>query len=261
MQRTVFAFDPANPKKTVSSKVDLNRPHVIVSHLMKQFKDYELNAKKELEKFIHPTYMNMSVGGAWPIADFIKPSAECQAIVRFVRNVINQLGVPGTAETLYVFAKPESPNDAQESDQRNGYKKHALVDRPITDSDVGKVFPPSHTRTDSGISMGFNQYEACMRFSYERSQGEEPADARTTVAAPACTRTTTRCCGRSRRWWRSKAPVAERQGSEEGHGRQDRQDPGALPVGDWPSHATRGDRVALDRDGGADTAGELPLGE
>ncbi|MET0851404.1 MAG: hypothetical protein ABW020_09775 [Candidatus Rokuibacteriota bacterium] len=174
VQRTVFAFDAANPKKTVSSKVDLNRPHVIVSHLMKQFKDYELNAKKELEKFMHPTYMNLSVGGAWPIADFIKPSAECQAIVRFVRNVINQLGVPGTADTLYVFAKPESPNDAQESDQRNGYKKHALVDRPITDSDVGKVFPPSHTRTDSGISMGFNQYEACMRFSYGDPKAKSP---------------------------------------------------------------------------------------
>jgi hypothetical protein len=175
VQRTVFAFDPANPKKLAGSKVDLNRPHVIVSHLMKQFKDYELNAKKELEKFNHPTYMNMGVGGTWPIADFIKPSAECQAIVRFVRNVINQLGVPGTAETFYVYAKPEAPNDAQESDQKQGYKKHALVDRALADSDVGKRFPPSHTRLDGGgTSMGFNQYEACLRFSFADPGAKSP---------------------------------------------------------------------------------------
>ena len=67
--------------------------------LMRMFKDYELNADVTLAEFNHPVYMNSGVGGSWGIADYIKESGECQAIVRFVTNIINELGVPGKAET------------------------------------------------------------------------------------------------------------------------------------------------------------------
>jgi hypothetical protein len=145
VQRTVFAFDAANPKKTVSSKVDLNRPHVIVSHLMKQFKDYELNAKKELEKFC--------THGQASVADRrLHQASEVPAIV--LRTERHQpAGRAGAAETLYVFAKPESPNDAQESDQRN--RCRSTRSRPaIADSDVGRVFRPL-TRT---VGHGVQRY-------------------------------------------------------------------------------------------------------
>ena len=167
--RTIHEFDPANPKTLKGVDVELNRPHAIVYKLMRMFKDYELNPDVTLAEFSHPVYMNSGRGGSWGIADYIKESAECQAIVRFVTNIINQLGVPGKAETIYVFAKPENPTVGEESENRNGYKKHALVDRELKDSDVGKVFPPSHSKLPDGkTTMGFNQYEACMRFTYEK---------------------------------------------------------------------------------------------
>ena len=54
--------------------------------------------------------------------------------------------------------KPENPTVGEESENRNGYKKHALVDRELKDSDVGKVFPPSHSKLPDGkTTMGFNQ--------------------------------------------------------------------------------------------------------
>jgi hypothetical protein len=167
VERTVFAFNPAAPAKLKETKVKLNRPHVIVRTLMRVIKDYELEADASLKAVNHPVYMNSGVGGAWPITDYPDAKAECQAIVRWVGSMLTQLGVPGTAETFHVFAKATAPFDADESPKKRGYGGTlALTDGPIADSDVGKVFPPSHKVINGRKSMGFNEYEACLKFTF-----------------------------------------------------------------------------------------------
>ena len=41
------------------------------------------------------------------MSDYVDESGECQAIVRLVRAILRQLGVPGEARTLLVWADPE----------------------------------------------------------------------------------------------------------------------------------------------------------
>jgi hypothetical protein len=152
---------------TPPKKITLTRPHAIVAGLSGSFPHYELRANKSLKAFSHPDYLN-SLGGAWPMADYMEDSGECQAIVRFVRDILKQVGVPGTIEIKYVYADPAHPKTGVEADAGDAYDNTplALVDQPVKDSDIGKVFPPSHTHLSGGrVSMGFNNYEACMKFT------------------------------------------------------------------------------------------------
>jgi hypothetical protein len=147
-------------------------PQTIVHGLMKLLPFYVLKADPAVpSKFRHPTYFNTE-GGAWPMTDFLSNFGECQAIVRFVTKIIKQIGAPGTGKMVYIFADPATPTVAVEHDESNspaalhGFPNTALVDKPVAAGDVGKRFPPSHTRMpDGSVSMGLNAFEACLKFT------------------------------------------------------------------------------------------------
>jgi hypothetical protein len=161
----------STPPTTKNVKTKLDRPHTIAQGLMRLFPFYQLNPDKDLAIFDHPKYFNQGFGGAWPMADYRpRRTGECQAIVRFVSDVLRQLGVPGKAETVFVFAKTSKPFDATENTTGNRYRTVALVDQEVTEADVGKLFPPNHTRMKNGISIGFNNFEACLRFTHDGVQ-------------------------------------------------------------------------------------------
>jgi hypothetical protein len=140
------------------------RPHFIVSKLMGILKYYVLSPNPNVpDIYSHPTYYN-SEGGAWPMMDYKRYYGECQAIVRFVGSVIKQVGVDGTAELVYVFAEPANPGVAVESADANNYQGCALVDKEVQ---VGQVYPPNNTvLDDDSVSPGFNNYEACLKFTH-----------------------------------------------------------------------------------------------
>ena len=165
LKRMAKAVDLVGPMGTTN-------PHTIVQKLMTILKYYVLSADPKVpSKFSHPNYYN-SDGGAWPMADFLSSYGECQAIVRFVRKIITQLGAPGIGVMVYVYADPAKPNDALEDPEGASspalwhHIGYSLVDKPVTKADVGRRYPPSHTKMpDGSVSMGFNAYEACLKFT------------------------------------------------------------------------------------------------
>ena len=146
-------------------------PHEIVDWLMKKFSFYTLQPDPAVPReHKHPGYNKNRTGGAWPMADFADQSGECQAIVRFVRGIIRQVGCPGDARTYIVWADPDVDNGKTVLEGEwgmptlhlrkkmvDGLQWHAaLADRdPIA---VGTMFTPDE--------MGFNNFEACLRFSH-----------------------------------------------------------------------------------------------
>lgn len=149
-------------------------PHGIVARLMSLFPGYTLIPDPSVPaKYDHPTYFNTTEGGAWPMADYIPASGECQAIVRFVRAVIKQVGCPGTAVTVVVWADPDVANGnvVLEALYPNGglHNKSKtvgsetwyayLVDRY---PEVGKVY--NIYDASEPLYMGLNNFEACLRF-------------------------------------------------------------------------------------------------
>jgi hypothetical protein len=80
------------------------------------YRQFELRRKpwikKKLNRYDWPSYINHKYaaytnnkGGAWPLAKYIEFQGECQAIVRLVRKIAYQVGLPGTFEAKYVTAK------------------------------------------------------------------------------------------------------------------------------------------------------------
>jgi len=157
-------------------RVRSNDPHTIVKSLMSRFRGYTLERNDQVPReYSHPTYFN-DVGGAWPIAENIGATGECQAIVRFVRNVIHQVGCPGKAEAVVVFANPYNGNPIERAFGDKGMSGSGfipyngkqvtpwLVDQVVEE---GRWYPPSHTRLPGGGgSPGINNYEACLKFTH-----------------------------------------------------------------------------------------------
>ncbi|MDI1480950.1 hypothetical protein [Polyangium sp. y55x31] len=155
-------------------------PHAIVESFLRRFPYYALLPSPDVPaEYDHPRYFN-DVGGAWPMVDYVAASGECQAIVRLVRGMLAQIGAPGEARILVVWADPDQGNGEKplvadwEEDPRAGLSKTiqvgdkrlsaALVDGPVVE---GNTYPPSHTRLPDGkVSPGLNRYEACLEFSY-----------------------------------------------------------------------------------------------
>jgi hypothetical protein len=157
-------------------RVGSNDPHTIVESLMRRFPGYTLKRNPNVPTaYKHPTYFN-GVGGAWPIYEHISASAECQAIVRFVKGVIHQVGCPGKAEPVVVYANYNT-GDAIESPYPHGgmssfgalsYRGKTvyptLVDQAVQE---GQAYPASHTPLrGGGGSPGFNNFEACLKFTH-----------------------------------------------------------------------------------------------
>ncbi|WP_394829017.1 hypothetical protein [Pendulispora albinea] len=142
--------------------------HEIVQGLMRKLPAYTLDRDPAVpDEYRHPTYFNAKAG-AWPLAQFLDKKAECQAIVRFVRAVMLQVGSHGTFEAVIVYSKPfEGKGDkafegplplsggglTDETKMVDGEEWHAmLIDRPVQ---VGKTY--------TNAQAGANNYEACLK--------------------------------------------------------------------------------------------------
>jgi hypothetical protein len=166
-------------------------PDAIVLALMGSIPGYTLlpdpavnNARPGVD---HPQYKN-NFGGAWNIADFISNSAECQAIVRFVRAVIKQIGCPGVAQIMMVYNDPtvnngnttleddyENPSQTEANGDPllglwhtpfqtvNGRKSEALLLAGSPSLVVGTVFDRNNKGRLPGLSPNF--FEACLKFT------------------------------------------------------------------------------------------------
>jgi hypothetical protein len=128
----------------------------------------DLLLKKALLDAGFADYRKDNLGGAWPLAEFQKFGGECQAIVRLIRGIIHQVGCPGTIELKFVNA--DAPNylegiiksvgtTCSGPDPKKGY---SLVDGKVQ---VGNTY-------DGNDGVGFNNYEAYMKYSYVNSSGK-----------------------------------------------------------------------------------------
>ncbi|APR84523.1 Hypothetical protein A7982_09872 [Minicystis rosea] len=154
-------------------------PHSIVRGLMRKFPYYSLKPSPKVPRqFHHPTFFNR-LGGAWPMSDYVEEAGECQAIVRLVRGVLRQLGVPGEARALLVWAEPGVANGQQavsaywDDDPSAGLSTTMIVDgrrwlAALSDGpvEVGAEYPASHTIVNGKPSPGMNRYEACLEFTH-----------------------------------------------------------------------------------------------
>jgi hypothetical protein len=110
------------------------------------------------------------LGGAWLAADYINYGAECQAIVRFVRGVIFQLGCPGEARTVVIWSDPDvnAGNTTLEADWGKGglggkpskkvgaeYWFASLADKPVYEDSYAD-------------GVGLNNFEACLKFAADK---------------------------------------------------------------------------------------------
>jgi hypothetical protein len=188
LQQAVGLVDPST-----QLSLDRNDPHVIVNMLFRTFKGYALIADKGLATFNHPTYFNRQ-GGAWPMADHIDESGECQAIVRFIRAVLMQIGCPGEAKLVVVFASfdvdrgatpleddiipPDPDKTKYRPDPDKGGKmgvsgglqrdelrsvKIRGVDRMVV---LGLADSPVKPGQMLEVSTVLNAYEACLKFTF-----------------------------------------------------------------------------------------------
>jgi hypothetical protein len=156
------------------------KPHAIVRALMAKFPFYSLKPSTKVpRRFHHPTYFNVE-GGAWAMSDYVEETGECQAIVRLVRAILRQLGVPGEARALVVWADPEVEGGKKavtaywDQNPRAGLDRMKIVNgkrwfATLLDSEVveGATYPASHTLVNGRPSPGFNRYEACLEFTHE----------------------------------------------------------------------------------------------
>ncbi|WP_437280274.1 hypothetical protein WME90_06865 [Sorangium sp. So ce375] len=162
------------------SPLDTIDPHEIVSGIMGRFPTYTLLPSPRVpRKYHHPTFLN-DEGGAWAMTDYVEESGECQAIVRLLRGMLRQLGIPGRTRMIVVWGDPnvgggrrtlaadaeQKPWAGLDAAKVEGGRvwRAALVDGPV---EVGRTYPASHTRLpDGSLSPGLNRYEAALEFSH-----------------------------------------------------------------------------------------------
>src|SRR6185437_14271078 len=101
-------------------------------------------------------------GGAWPLSEFVEYGGECQAIVRLVRGMAHQIGLPGKIEDKYVSSEPSDPYKTRILDTPNigpdgpipGYY-YSLVDQVVQ---VGHEY-------GAADHVGFNRFEAFLKYT------------------------------------------------------------------------------------------------
>jgi hypothetical protein len=116
-----------------------------------------------------PTYFNADKGGAWPMADFdFEWGAECQAICRFIRGVMRQLGAESTLEfRTYCadFGEPEKVLNQGTPTGPKKHRKHKNVRYSMVDSADFRHGETIWHPIDEGEQMkvGFNNFEAYLK--------------------------------------------------------------------------------------------------
>jgi hypothetical protein len=168
LKRMRKAVELTNPLGTLD-------PHGIVRGLMGLFRYYTLTRDPSAPAG-HPRYSL----NAWPMADAIAATGECQAIVRFVRAVVYQVGCAGTVEAVVVWAEPPNgfvPKEAawgrgglyffnRTPQVINGEVCTAgLADGPVVE---GRVYPPQRPppAPPDPNAIGWNNFEACLKFTH-----------------------------------------------------------------------------------------------
>jgi hypothetical protein len=152
-----------------------DHPHDIAKFLQNKFSGYTLTPNPHvLPEFHHPRYFAKlkngeveSGAGAWVAADFLAETAECQAIIRFVRAVMMQVGCPGSMSVIVVWSDPNDGAKVKEGDWDTGAGGLSGVTKTVhgktwfaslVDEDpvkVGQLF-------DIG-TIGLNNFEACLK--------------------------------------------------------------------------------------------------
>jgi hypothetical protein len=157
------------------------RPHSIVAGIMEKVPSYVLAPNDAVPgRLRHPSYLNNSDGGAWPLHEYAAYFAECQAICRLTRAILRQLGVPGKVTIAVVWAEPNGTDALTkeadwEANPQAGLNSIRVVDgrrqvAALADGRVvvGKKYAASHEPMPDGtISPGLNRYEACLNFAAE----------------------------------------------------------------------------------------------
>ncbi len=138
----------------------------MLSRKQQKYLDKHKDLKNRMTQAGFSAYMKGAVGGAWPLAEFEKYGGECQAIVRFIRGLKNQIGLPGTAEVKYVnadasdYMTPVIKDRGSRVTGPDKKKNYALVDREVK---VGKAYTQAE--------VGWNNFEAYMKFTYDDGAG------------------------------------------------------------------------------------------
>jgi hypothetical protein len=161
-------------------------PHGIVKSLMTAFPGYRVpgmalpdGAPKPADDVNWPTYLagprnddpsqTASVpGGAWNIADDMAALAECQAIVRFVRGVLKQVGCPGKVETILVFADADTGAAKEEAWDQSRNDQGLKGETRMSGSTACFVQLTTSMPARVGVIQrraAMNNFEACLRFT------------------------------------------------------------------------------------------------
>jgi hypothetical protein len=96
MERAIAMVQPMNTDNT----------HKIANTIRTWFRVYVLKSDLKAAPYGHSVFFKFELGGAWCLSDFIKKGGECQAIVRLIRAVLNQLGCSGKWIMHVVYASP-----------------------------------------------------------------------------------------------------------------------------------------------------------
>jgi hypothetical protein len=109
----------------------------------------------------------------WSLADNIALGAQCIDIVRFVRGVIHMVGVPGTADAVVVWARPEAPDVGVEGPYGG------FVGMPTVPPE------PVHRWTAALIDGDgcFNNFEAALKFNDGSTTLYYPGGVRSVLAS------------------------------------------------------------------------------
>jgi len=144
-------------------------PHSIVRPIISRYNNYNLRV----------AYHN-----AWELAEDAKEAdgelvgADCQTIVRFTRDVIQQVGVQGTADFVVVYASCKDPATGLESlNARN----HMTSPRQYHNSEFPEAADPARAGWFAALvdgSGGLNNYEACLRFEHGGRKSYYPGGVR-----------------------------------------------------------------------------------
>jgi hypothetical protein len=169
-------------------------PHTLVHAIMQNFMNYWLDHNHmppgytgpvPANNLNYPSYLPDSTipatvpGGAWNMNDFIAASGECQAIVRFTRAMIQQVGCPGRANVIVVSADPDTAVAKEEDWEAGGSGLSGItrnIGPKVCDVSLFDGQPTAVATIMDAAHVGRNNYEACLRFTFpDPGPGGTPA--------------------------------------------------------------------------------------
>ena len=203
---TVYRMAKSIKLIKASNKTEL---HPIVKALMNLFKTYTLEADPAVPANLeHPFYSHKKIG-AWALRDYIQHTAECQAICRFVRGIMEQVCVPNVVPTV-VWAVPtandldyvaheapygfggltrhyksvdasynkletyQEPEELGFLDTLSGKKplmltKTRTVRVPKKETWMARLTTSAPTDGEDATDCGLNTFEACLKFTDDKA--------------------------------------------------------------------------------------------